>query len=181
MPAYILGVLQGEFVKWHWNEDELEMQWSLSVEESALLPGRTDSGRLGFAILLKFFQFQGFFPDSQKGIPHEIAVYLAHATNSAVADLDIYEWDGRTPESTKSRQIGPLTLHLELVVMTGYGLVQKSRCDRAGRSRVELRGVDRERRGEDAVGRTRLIDEPGRRRFAEGFDAVNSEIFPWKS
>jgi len=37
-------VLQGEFVKWHWNEDELEMQWSLTVEESALLPGRTDRG-----------------------------------------------------------------------------------------------------------------------------------------
>jgi hypothetical protein len=59
-------------VKWHWSKDELEMQWSLSVEESALLPGHTDSGRLGFAILLKFFQFQGFFPDSQKGILHEL-------------------------------------------------------------------------------------------------------------
>ena len=46
-------------MKWHWSEDELEMQWSLSVEELALLPGRTDSGRLGFALLLKLFQFQG--------------------------------------------------------------------------------------------------------------------------
>jgi len=110
MPAYIFGVLQGEFVKWHWNEDELEMQWSLSVEESALLPGRTDSGRLGFAILLKFFQFQGFFPDSKKGIPHEIAVYLAHATNSAVADLDIYEWDGRTGQRHRKKILGFLGL-----------------------------------------------------------------------
>lgn len=97
-------------MKWHWNEDELDMQWSLSVEESALLPGRTDSGRLGFAILLKFFQFQGFFPNSQKGIPHEIAVYLAHATNSAVADLDIYEWDGRTGQRHRKKILGFLGL-----------------------------------------------------------------------
>jgi hypothetical protein len=97
-------------VKWHWNEDELEIHWSLSVEESVLLPGRTDSGRLGFAILLKFFQFQGFFPDSQKGIPHEIAVYLAHATNSAVADLDVYEWDGRTGQRHRKKILGFLGL-----------------------------------------------------------------------
>lgn len=68
MLPHIFGVLQGESVKWHWSEDELETQWSLTVAELALLPGRTDSGRLGFAILLKFFQFQGFFPDNQKSI-----------------------------------------------------------------------------------------------------------------
>jgi|GEM_PF-3582479 len=96
MLPHIFGVLQGESVKWHWSEDELETQWSLTVAELALLPGRTDSGRLGFAILLKFFQFQGFFPDNQKSIPHEIVAYLAQATNSALADLDVYDWDGRT-------------------------------------------------------------------------------------
>ena len=76
-------------MKWHWSEDELETQWSLSVVELALLPGRMDSGRLGCAILLKFFQFQGFFPSHQKIIPHEIVVYVAQATNSAPEDLDL--------------------------------------------------------------------------------------------
>ena len=79
MPSHLLGVLRGESVKWHWSEDELETRWSLSVVELALLPSRTDSGRLGFAILLKFFQFQGFFPSHQKSIPHEIVVYIAQA------------------------------------------------------------------------------------------------------
>lgn len=97
-------------MKWHWSEDELEMQWSLSAEESALLPGRTDSGRLGFAILLKFFQFQGFFPDNKKSIPHEISVYLAQATNSAVTDLDVYEWDGRTGQRHRKKILGFLGL-----------------------------------------------------------------------
>jgi hypothetical protein len=98
-------MLQGEFVKWRWSKDELETQWSLSPDELALLPSRTDSGRLGFAISLKFFQFQGFFPGSEKDIPHEIAVYLAQATNSAVANLDVYEWDGRTGQ--RHRRVHP--------------------------------------------------------------------------
>ena len=93
-------------MKWHWSEDELETQWSLSVEESALLPSRTDSGRLGFAILLKFFQFQGFFPDNKKSIPQAIMVYLAQATNSAATDLDVYEWDGRTGQRHRKKILG---------------------------------------------------------------------------
>lgn len=97
-------------MKWHWNEDELETQWSLSVEELALLPGRTDSGRLGCAILLKFFQFQGFFPNNRKSIPHEIVVYLAQATNSAPEDLDIYEWDGRTGQRHRKKILAFLGL-----------------------------------------------------------------------
>jgi hypothetical protein len=49
MPFHLFGVLRGESVKWHWSDDELEAQWSLSVAELALLPGPIDSGRLGCA------------------------------------------------------------------------------------------------------------------------------------
>ena len=83
---------------------------SLTVAELALLPGRTDSGRLGFAILLKFFQFQGFFPDNQKSIPPEIAVYLAQVTNSAPADLDVYDWGGRTGQRHRKQILSFLGL-----------------------------------------------------------------------
>ena len=37
--------------------------WRLSTDESALLPGMTDKGRLGFAIQLKFMQLHGRFPE----------------------------------------------------------------------------------------------------------------------
>lgn len=77
-------------------EDELEMQWSLSVVELALLPGHINSGRLGCVILLKFLQFQYFFPSYQKSIPHEILVHIAQATNSAPEELDIYDLGGCT-------------------------------------------------------------------------------------
>ncbi|WP_090908008.1 DUF4158 domain-containing protein [Nitrosospira sp. Nsp13] len=71
--------------------------------ELALLPNHSDSGRLGCAILLKFFQFQGFFPSHQKSIPHEVVVYIAQATNSAPEDLDVYEWDGRTGQRHRKK------------------------------------------------------------------------------
>ncbi|NMM36273.1 MAG: DUF4158 domain-containing protein [Glaciimonas sp.] len=99
-PPHIVGLLQGEPTKWHWSEDELKIQCSLSVEVLSLLPGRTDSGRLGYAILLKFFQFQGFFPRHQKSTSHEIPAYFAQATNSAPADFDVYDWSGRHRPAT---------------------------------------------------------------------------------
>lgn len=97
-------------MKWHWSEDELESQWSLSVEELALLPSRIDSGRLGCAILLKFFQFQGFFPSDQKSIPHEILVYIAQKTNSDPKDLAVYEWNGRTGQRHRKKILNFLGL-----------------------------------------------------------------------
>ncbi len=38
-------------MKRHWLTDELAEFWSLSSNESALLKGRTDTHRLGFALL----------------------------------------------------------------------------------------------------------------------------------
>lgn len=66
MPPHLFGMFRGEIVKWHWSEDELESQWSLSVEELALLPGRIDSGRLGCANLLKFSSFKVSFQAIKK-------------------------------------------------------------------------------------------------------------------
>ena len=37
-----------------WNDLDEQDLWTLAAEEIALLPGMTDKGRLGFAVLLKF-------------------------------------------------------------------------------------------------------------------------------
>lgn len=39
-------------------------EWRLLADELSLLPDMTDTGRLGFAIQLKFRQVQGHYPDS---------------------------------------------------------------------------------------------------------------------
>ena len=83
-------------MQWHWSEDELAAQWSLPAEELALLPSRIDRGRLGCAILLKYFQCQGYFPGHRKEIPDEVVTYVARVTGTAVQDLEDYDWEGRT-------------------------------------------------------------------------------------
>ena len=49
-------------VKRHWDEQGLAEHWSLGLGEWEMLTNRTDRSRLGFAVLLKFFQIEGRFP-----------------------------------------------------------------------------------------------------------------------
>ena len=45
-----------------WSSSELAQFWSLSDDEKQLSDQRTQQGRLGLAVLLKFFQLEGRFP-----------------------------------------------------------------------------------------------------------------------
>jgi hypothetical protein len=46
-----------------WSADELSERWSLLPEDLALLAGRIDAGKLGFAVQLAFWRQHGRFPD----------------------------------------------------------------------------------------------------------------------
>jgi hypothetical protein len=56
-------------MKQYWPEEELAECWTLLSEEFSLLSGLMDGQRLGFAVLLKFFQIEGRFPREHKEIP----------------------------------------------------------------------------------------------------------------
>ena len=60
-----------------WNDPETQDLWRLSTDESALLPGMTDKGRLGFAIQLKFMQLHGRFPERHDEIDPNATQWLA--------------------------------------------------------------------------------------------------------
>ncbi len=83
-------------MKWQWNEDELQAHRFLSPDERALLVKKTKHGRLGFAVLLKFFQHQGCFPEQRRAIPNTVVDYLAHQIGVPPESLDNYDWTGRT-------------------------------------------------------------------------------------
>ena len=53
----------------HWDEHELVERWSLTSDEFELLRNRTDRNRIGFAVLLKFFQLDGRFPSERREVP----------------------------------------------------------------------------------------------------------------
>ncbi|BBO59372.1 DUF4158 domain-containing protein [Mycoavidus sp. B2-EB] len=83
-------------MKWQWSEDELHTHWFLSPAEFDLFSRKTKHGRLGFAILLKFFQSQGYFPEHCRAVPDTVVCYLANQIGVAVEGLNRYDWAGRT-------------------------------------------------------------------------------------
>lgn len=78
------------------------MRWALTAEELALLPGRTGHGRFGFAVLLKFFQHAGRFPDARREVPAEMGRHLAEQLAMPLSVLERFDWEGRTAKRQRS-------------------------------------------------------------------------------
>jgi TnpA family transposase len=78
-----------------WSDPETQDLWTLAADESALLPGMTDKGRLGFAIQLKFMQLHGRFPERHDEIDPNAAQWLAKQLGATTEALITYELNGR--------------------------------------------------------------------------------------
>src|SRR6266404_5783573 len=76
----------------HWGTDELVEHWTLLPRETELLTNKTGATRLGFAVLLKFFQLEAYFPQ------HASAVPIAKQVKVAPEQFEQYQWRGRTIE-----------------------------------------------------------------------------------
>lgn len=83
-------------MKREWTAHELIEQWTLLPNEWSLIEAKTDHNRLGAAILLKFFQLEGRFPQHKHEIPSSVISYMAkHVSVSPDAFL-AYDWSGRS-------------------------------------------------------------------------------------
>jgi hypothetical protein len=83
-------------VKRQWTLDELLRNFTLQPAEVELIPDTSDSGRLGFAALLKYFQHEGHFPHRRHDIPEDVIVYLASQLDVLPEAYNQYRWEGRT-------------------------------------------------------------------------------------
>ena len=84
------------FVKRCWSRDELELHWGLLPPESSLLRNKSGATRLGFSLLLKFFQLEGRFPGAAHEMPDQAVAFLAEQAQVPAADWRQYPWDGPT-------------------------------------------------------------------------------------
>ncbi len=83
-------------MKRQWTTEELVELWTLQAEDLAWLANKTGATRLGFAVLLKYFQHEGRFPQSRHEVPGVIVTYLATQLGLA-PDLSLqYDWQGRS-------------------------------------------------------------------------------------
>jgi hypothetical protein len=84
-------------MKRHWEIDELLEQWTLTPEERAfVLDTKTEVSSLGFALLLKWFQYEGRFPSHRLEVPNVVLAYLARQLDLPLARFSAYPWQGRT-------------------------------------------------------------------------------------
>ena len=78
-----------------WNDSDTQDLWTLTIDESALLPGMTDKGRFGFAVQLKFMELHGRFPERQDEIDPNATQWLATQLGTTTESLSSYEFGGR--------------------------------------------------------------------------------------
>lgn len=90
-------------MKQHWDDLALAEHWSLSDDELPLLDNRTESNRLGFAVLLKFFQLEGRFPRSRREVPADSVQYLAKQLTIAPEAFDDFDLTGRNSERLRGQ------------------------------------------------------------------------------
>jgi hypothetical protein len=86
-----------------WSLDELLDHFTLQTDEMALLRHTTDRNRLGFAVLLKCFQYEGRFPQRPQDVPEDIIHYMADQLAIPAEVYTQYDWQGRSIKMHRAR------------------------------------------------------------------------------
>ena len=85
-------------MKHDWSTEELAAQWSLLPTEKEFLGNKTGATRLGFAVLLKFFQAEGRCPRHAQEVPESVVAYISRQVGVEPTEWFNYKWRGRTIE-----------------------------------------------------------------------------------
>ncbi len=90
-------------MKRQWTNEELAEHWTLSSKELDLIgDSKTDHNLLGFAVLLKYFQYEGRFPTQKQDIPSIVIVHLAQQLGVVPEKIIPYDWEGRTIKAQRA-------------------------------------------------------------------------------
>jgi hypothetical protein len=79
-----------------WELRDLIACWTLDEDDWKVLANKTGATRLGFALLLKFFDLEGRFPAGPEELPAAAIDYVAGLVKVPAAELAAYAWSGRT-------------------------------------------------------------------------------------
>ncbi|MFI0770838.1 Tn3 family transposase [Streptomyces sp. NPDC021218] len=143
-----------------WSPEELLASWTLVDGDWKSVANKTGATRLGFSLLLKFFELEGRFPDLLEEVPQVAVEYVAGLVKVPAADFAKYSLTGRTAEYHRAQvreALGfrPATLEDEEQLTVWLA---KEVCP------VEL-VEDRQREALLVEYRARSIEPPGRTRI----------------
>lgn len=81
-----------------WEPEDLIACWTLVEVDQELVANKSGATRLGFALLLKFFELEARFPRDGSELPAAAVSYMAEQVHVDAGELDAYAWPGRTIE-----------------------------------------------------------------------------------
>ena len=79
-----------------WSLDELVASWTLVGNDWDLVGNKTGATRLGFALMLKFFELEARFPSTASEFVGVVVGFVARQVHVVPGELVDYEWDGRS-------------------------------------------------------------------------------------
>ncbi|WP_342414481.1 DUF4158 domain-containing protein [Paenibacillus sp. FSL R10-2782] len=83
-------------MKRNWELDELIEHFTILPNEMKLIENKTGETRIGFAVLLKFFQNEARFPTHKYEVPKAVISYIAKQIFSEPELYAKYDWTGRS-------------------------------------------------------------------------------------
>ncbi len=99
-------------MKRQWTNEELIADFTISAKELDLIgDSKTDHNLLGAACLLKYFQYEGRFPDQKQDIPPIVIVHLAKPLGVIPEKIIPYDWEGRTIKAHRAAIRAFLSVH----------------------------------------------------------------------
>jgi hypothetical protein len=96
MASYVNEKKLNAFMKRQWENEELIENWMLSVWDLTQLGNKIGATRLGFAVLLKFFQHQGSFPSFKNEVAEQVISFVTAQVGVVPEAYLQYDWNGRT-------------------------------------------------------------------------------------
>lgn len=91
-------------MKRRWSAGELADHWTLHANELSMARSpNTPSNQLGFALILKWFQYEGQFPERKQDIPSVVVDFLAQQLDIAPEAFKNYSLQGRTVERQRAQ------------------------------------------------------------------------------
>jgi len=85
-----------------WELEDLIECWTLDEAELGLLANKTGATRLGFAVMLKFFELEARFP-RREDVPRVAVEFVAGQLKVDAGLFGEYRWSGSTIEYHRGR------------------------------------------------------------------------------
>ena len=86
-----------------WEPDELIDAWTLTGNDWDLIANKAGVTRLGFAVMLKFYEIEGRFPAYPQEVPPAAVSYLGSLVKVDPALFAKYSWTGRSIKYRRSQ------------------------------------------------------------------------------